>query len=330
MRIDFHSHYLPPRFFDTMDSLDARARVDSFAHYGAHLTAAARRQFAAGDAAFIERWIGDMDSAGIDLTVMSVGAVQPYFPDAGSGITATRYANEMMREAVTAGAGRLGAFGSLPLPHIAATLAEIDFCFDECGFRGVNLGPSVAGRPLDAPEFDDIWAALNERSATVFLHPGATPQMAPGSAEFMLTPAFCGPTEMAIALCRLVAAKVPLRFPNVRVIGGITGGTIPYLFGRWDRGLRAADPELHAELGGVLGQLRRFWYDTSLIEDPYLFGTMRDSLGLDRLVLGSDTPREPATVAVDLVRNAEQLTAAEKTAILDSNGAAAYGLTEGR
>lgn len=320
MRIDFHGHYLPPRFFERMEALQARERVESYAVFGPRLAAAADRQFATGATDFIEHWIRDMDAGGVDRTMLSVGAVQPYFESAPSAIAGTRLANELMRDAVAGGRGRFGGFGSLPLPHTAAALKELDFCFDECGFQGVNLGCSAAGLPLDAPQFDEIWAALNERAALVFLHPGATPEMAVGSADLLLAPAYCGPTEMAIAVCRLVAAKIPQRFPRVQVIAGITGGAIPYLARRWDRGLRMSNPALHEELGGVLPSLRRFWFDTSLIEDDYLFDTVRATIGVDRLVLGSDSPRGPVREAVDVVLRSDRLSEPERSQILDHNG----------
>ncbi|WP_327145427.1 amidohydrolase family protein [Nocardia sp. NBC_01327] len=330
MRIDFHSHYLPPRFFERMDALQASDRIESYAVFGPRLAAAADRQFASGPAAFLEHRLQDMENGEVDLTMLSVGAVQPYFESAPAAIAATRLANELLHEAVAAGHGRFGAFGSLPLPHTAAALDELAFCFDDCGFQGVNLGCSAAGSPLDAPEFDDIWAALNDRAAMVFLHPGATPQMAVGSAEHLLAPAFCGPTEMAIAVCRLVAAKIPLRFPRIQVIAGITGGSIPYLANRWDRGLRMSDPALHEEIGGVLPSLRRFWFDTSLIEDDHLYDTVRATIGVDRLVFGSDTPRGPVMEAVDAVLRSDRLSEQEKHRILDHSGDLVLGATTGR
>ncbi|WP_040865294.1 amidohydrolase family protein [Nocardia exalbida] len=330
MRIDFHGHYLPPRFFDRMQALDARHRVESFAVFGEHLAAASNRQFAAGEPAFIDQWIRDMDAAAVDLTLASVGAVQPYFDSSSDAADAARFANELLHEAVAAGRGRIGAFGSLPLPHTAAAIDEVAFCVEECGFAGVNLGCSAAGKPLDAPEFDDLWAALDSCGAMVFLHPGATPEMAVGSSQYLLAPAYCSPTEMATALCRLVAAKIPLRFPNVRVVAGITGGAVPLLAYRWDRGMRAAHTDLYEELGGVLPHLRRFWYDTSLIEDPHLYHAVRATVGVDRLVLGSDTPRAPVGEVVEAILTSDRLSDEEKISILDTNGAAAYGCSEVR
>ncbi|MEV6362233.1 amidohydrolase family protein [Nocardia asteroides] len=330
MRIDFHGHYVPPRYFERMESLDARYRIESFSVLGERLAVASNRQFAAGESAFVEQWITDMDAADVDLTLVGIGALQPYFETSTDAVAATCLANELLHDAVVAGDGRIGAFGSLPLPHARAAIDELNVCFDECGFVGVNLGCSAGGKPLDSPEFDDLWAALDERGAMVFLHPGATPELAVGSSDYLLAPAFCGPAEMATALCRLVTAKIPLRFPNVRVIAGITGGAVPLLAKGWDERMRVAHAELYEELGGVLGHLRRFWYDTSRIDDPHLYDMVRATVGIDRLVLGSDTPCGSVGAAVESVLSSDRLSVAEKTAVLDRNGEEVYGRTSTR
>ncbi|WP_433678259.1 hypothetical protein [Nocardia sp. CA-119907] len=84
--------------------------------------------------------------------------------------------------------------------------------------------------------------------------------------------------------------------------------------------MKVGQPGLHAELGGAVSQLRRFWYDTSLTDDPGRFDAIRGSIGVERLVLGSDTPRGPVGNVVDFIQTSPSLTPGEKTRILDFNG----------
>ncbi|WP_371775723.1 amidohydrolase family protein [Streptomyces sp. NBC_01438] len=321
MRIDFHSHFLPPSFFERMEALDARSKVESYAYWGPLLARGAQRQFRDGERAFLEKWIEEMEAGRVDLTIASVGAVQPYFAERAAAVAAARFANDVLRKAVAQGQGRIAALGSLPLPHPQAALEEIAFCLDECRFPGVNLGCSAGGLPLDSPEFDAVWEALDARSAIVFLHPGTTPCVAVGSGDFGLAPALVGPTEVGVALCRLVAARIPLRYPRVRVVAAVTGGTVPLLARHWDAVLRATQPGLYEELGGAMRHLRGFWYDTSLQEDPRIFDAVRGSVGVDRLVLGSDTPRAPVAETVGFITSSPLLNDVEKAQILDRNGA---------
>jgi predicted TIM-barrel fold metal-dependent hydrolase len=319
VRVDVHSHYLPPRYFDEMARLGALDRVESFSVYGPMLGKAAVAQFAAGEQSFVDGLLAQMDRCHVDLAVLSIGAVQPYFPDEQTAARAVRYANGMLADAVAMGAGRLAAFGSVPLPHAAAAVHELAYCLDEYGFAGINVGCSADGRPLDDPALIDFWAAADKRAAAVFLHPGSTPKMAVGSADFHLAPDFCSPTEMAVALCRLIVSGITTRYARIDYIAGATGGTLPYLARRFDRGLRQSHPELYEELGGVIIQLQQLWYDTSMIEDQQVFDVVRASVGVDRLVLGSDIPRGPLADAVGFIADSDRLSPAEKVRILDCN-----------
>ena len=325
MRVDLHTHYTPPSFFDLLAEHGAQDTLESFQGFEPMLRPGAERLFARGADAVIQDWIGQLDQSGFDLAVVSAGALQPYFPDEATSATVARKMNVMLAEAVGKGHGRLDAFGSLPLPHLESSLAELQFCLDDCGFAGISLGTSAGGQPLDSPRLDDLWAALDERRATVFLHPGTTPLMGAGSAEFHLAPDFCSPAETAMALCRLVVGKVTTRYPRVRIVAVAMGGSLPHFAHRFDSGLRKSHPELYEELGGALPHFRRFWYDTSMIDEPRAFESLRQSLGVERLVFGSDLPRGPLAEVVDYVRSSRDLTEREKTLIFDVNGARALG-----
>lgn len=326
MRVDVHNHFLPPRLFAKVgDELGGYDRLESLVPYGPIVGHVAELLYANGEQEFLDQRIADMDSCGVEVMVASVGAIQPYFAEPADAAAAARFTNTMLHDAVTMGRGRISAFGSLPLPHPDAAVAEVAFCLDECGFPGVNLGCSALGEALDAPHLDEVWAALDDRGATVYLHPGTAPLMGVGAGEFRLAASFGGPTELSFALARLVLCEVTTRHPNVRIIGGLMGGTISYLADRFIDHLRLTDRALHDRLDGVLPHLRRFWYDTSF-EDPFAFDTFRRTIGVDRLVLGSDAPRQPTSTAVRLIDDSPLLSPDEKSRILDHNGAEATGL----
>lgn len=320
MRADVHVHHLPPEFFAVMERADAAHLVESYSVFGPLLGPGADRLFAGGAAAVAEDWVDQMDRGSVDLSVLSLGALQPYFPDPRTAADVTRRANEMLHGAVASGGGRFAAFGSLPLPHADRAVAEVASCLDERGFAGVNLGTSAGGLPLDSPTFDPVWEALDERRATVFLHPGTTPRMGVGSEEFHLAPDFCSPTETALALCRLVVGRVTTRFPRITFVAAAMGGSLPFFAHRFDSGMRRSHPDLYEEVGGVLPALRRFWYDTSMLDEPNVWDAVRQSVGVDRLVFGSDLPRGPLSEALGFVTTATGLSEAEKHAVLQTSG----------
>jgi predicted TIM-barrel fold metal-dependent hydrolase len=321
VRVDVHSHHNPPAFWEGFERIGAYDQKNTF--FGR-----VPRGGSLPDPDLAYR-VDTLDQAGVDVQVLSVGATHPYFEPLAIARAGAQIANDIYREAIDAYPGRFTAFGCLPLPHVDAALEELARCLDELEFAGINLGCSVLGRPLDAPEFEPLWAELDRRSAVVYLHPGVENGLGVGIREFHLDADFGSPAEIAVAACRLIATGVLERQPNVRVVLATLGGALPFLAHRFDEGFRRFYPDRHAELGGIIPWLQRFYYDTSTREEPNALLCARDAFGADRLVFGSDGPRitDPLP-AVEYLRNSRYLTAAEATWILDEAGAQLLGATD--
>ena len=67
--------------------------------------------------------------------------------------------------------GRFGIFAMLPMPHIDATLKEIEYAFDTLKVDGVGIMTNYGDKWLGYAYFDPVWAELNRRKATVYTHP---------------------------------------------------------------------------------------------------------------------------------------------------------------
>lgn len=63
----------------------------------------------------------------------------------------------------------------LPLPDVEAALAEIDYALSTLKLDGVILLASYGNEYLGNPLFDEVFAELNRRKATVLLHPTTPP-----------------------------------------------------------------------------------------------------------------------------------------------------------
>lgn len=278
--VDVHAHYLP------------RAIADALETAGHHRIRRVDEDDLAGR-------IAVLDEAGIDVQVLSLGALQPYGPDLASATAGARVANDVYQEAVDRSDGRFAAFGCVPLAHPAAAAVEAVRCLDDLGFPGIGLGCSVAGTALDRAGLEPLWDALNERRAVVYLHPGLANNLAVGIDEYpmLLGPAFGSPTETAVAVVRLILGGVTVRYPGIRFVAACAGGTIPFGWAKL-RHNAAAAAEIGAPLAGpadpeILGrldeQIRRFHFDTSTFEGCH-GPAVQSAYGLDRLVFGSDAP----------------------------------------
>lgn len=320
MRIDVHTHYRTPRFLTEMASAGAEEELENFSYYGVrfHLPKA-EAEFRDGASAAVQQRLTWMDEAGIDRSILGLGGGHPSFADPAKAVDLTQLMNDELEEASRLSGGRLGGFACLPLPHVEESLREIARIFDTLGLEGVNLGCSVSGKPLDSPEFEPVWEALDQRSAVVLIHPGTTPKMGVGALDYRLSPTFGSPAEIAIAICRLIVAGVPTRYPRLRFLGATGGGSLPFFAHRFDSLFAKTNPDLAEHTGGVIPYLRDMWWDTSVANMPLFFAGARLVFGTDRLVLGSDAPMGVQSQSVSAVTSADELSEDEKTVILDLN-----------
>jgi hypothetical protein len=148
MRIDVHAHFYPARYIDCVSRLRGEQNY---------------RIRAAGAAVTLEERVDLLDRSGIRVQVLSVGGRQPYGADANEATSAAKLGNDLFAEVCTRHGGHFAAFAALPLPHIDAALFELTRALDDLGMLGVNLGCSVAGRPLDDTAFAPVFAELDRR-----------------------------------------------------------------------------------------------------------------------------------------------------------------------
>ena len=96
---------------------------------------------------------------------------------------------------------------------------------DELHADGVILLANAAGVYLGQDGQDDLFAALDARSAVVFIHPGELPGPAvdgipPFAADFLL--------DTARAAFLLVRNEIRRKYPNIKFILSHAGGFVPY------------------------------------------------------------------------------------------------------
>jgi aminocarboxymuconate-semialdehyde decarboxylase len=107
--------------------------------------------------------------------------------------------------------------------------------------------------------------------------------------EFHLQNLVGFPADTTLAAARLIFSGIPDRFPKLKMCLGQAGGFLPYIIGRLDHGYTAR-PECRKFASSKPSHyLRWFYYDT-IIFAPGALGFMIDTVGADRVMLGSDFP----------------------------------------
>ena len=314
LRIDVHAHYFPVEYLDRLDRSG-----------GTQLTSNIRKnKLASPDRRDINLLFRAMDSAEVDMQVLSVSSQFPYFANQADAADAARLGNELYAAIVAKYPKRLAAFACTPLPHVDASIAAMSHALDDLGMVGITAGTTVMGKSIADPAFDSFFAELNRRKAVLFIHPVGGSAGSPLIETTKLTWPIGAPLEDTICMLQLMQAEIPRRFPDAKIILPHLGGFAPFLTARLDQ-LRSHFLPDSAALPSA--QANYFWYDTVNAHPPALRCT-QETVGSDRLLLGSDYPfwrDEAFKLCVDYVRNAG-LSANDESRILGGNAQSLLGI----
>jgi predicted TIM-barrel fold metal-dependent hydrolase len=308
--IDFHHHGRPASFYKALNNRG--------------ITIFGGRGFP--PASDPEATLAMMDRVGLSQVIISAPDAESLFSDKSFGQEQARSINEHFASMVKRWPNRFGAFVTLPMPHIQESLDEIKYGLDTLGFDGVLILSSCLGRYSGSAEFDPILEECNRRGTLVFVHP-ATPVgmdlLKINIPSFVLE--FVNDTTRCIT--NMLMNDVPRRFPRIRFLFSHAGGNIPFLaprlalldlFANPDNTLTI--PEARAK---ALAGIRNFYYDTALSAVDSVFSTLKDTVGLDRVVFGSDAPQAPESFVAATaqgLRESKVLSNEEKYAIAQGTG----------
>ncbi|MEV7007519.1 amidohydrolase family protein [Streptosporangium sp. NPDC051022] len=274
MRIDVHAHYFPTEYLDLLE------------RYGSKDTAVARGLCAGDDEGDIDKRLRMMDDAGVDMQILSATPQLPTFTDEANAVEAARMANDMYADLIKRHPDRFDGFAATPLPHGEAAAREVARAMDDLGLIGATIGTAVLDRTLGDPSFEPLWAALDERSAPLFIHASGKDADSPLISEHGLTWIVGAPFEDAIGVLHFVRAGITARYPNIKVIVAHLGGPIPFLMQRIDDNYNHWKQAFPDQPSKVFAGM---WYDTANFHAPSLRCAV-DTFGEDRIMLGSDFP----------------------------------------
>jgi aminocarboxymuconate-semialdehyde decarboxylase len=274
----------------------------------------------------LDRIVADQDAAGTDLVVLSpLVLLLGHDAEPAEGRHRARIQNEGLARMVRDGGGRIAGLGTVPLqaPELAAD--ELRAIMADGVLRGVEVAASVGGRFLGDDAFEPFWAAAEDTGALVFVHPTTRGFDAPAFADHYLWNAVGNPLETTVTAAHLVMTGTLERHPGVKVLLAHGGGAILALRGRL-RHAHSFQPQARSRLReSPEDSLRRLFYDT-VVHDAALLRALVETVGADRVVLGSDHPFDMGDLRpADSVR-AAGLDRVDEAAVLGGTAAALLGM----
>ena len=169
------------------------------------------------------------------LTLGAPPAEYAFNPE--DSIELSKLANDEMAELLVKYPDRfVAAAACLPMDNIDEALKETDRAVRDLNFKGVQLYTSVNGKPLDAPEFMDLYEKMSEYDLPIWIHPARDINIPDYPEEkesrYNLNVIFGWPYETTIAMARLVFSGVLEKYPNIKFIAHHCGAMIPFFSNR--------------------------------------------------------------------------------------------------
>jgi predicted TIM-barrel fold metal-dependent hydrolase len=293
-RIDFHHHFLPPKFLDRILAQRESGRPPKWSP---------------------EITLEEMEKNGIATSVVSL--VQPgiWLGNVEESRSLARYCNEYAAQMSKDHPGRFGFFAAIPLPDAEGSLREIAYAFDTLKADGIGLMTQFDGKYLGDPAFTPVFEELNRRNAIVYTHP-TQPGCCMGLVKGVTVSTIEYATDSTRTIASLLFSGTAAKFPNIRFIFSHGGGTVPFLVGRFER--LAEERKDAWNPNGAAPQLRKFYYEIAQANHPGALAALLEMAPLSNVLFGSDYPLRPASEAVNGV-GAYKFTIAQRQAIERDN-----------
>ena len=270
-RIDTHHHMIPPDYRKAL----RRARIDE----------AGQRAVPDWNPAGSLQTMADLDVATAILSVSTPGTT--FLPNPVDAAALARDLNDYGADLVASAPDRFGLFATVPIPHIDESVAETVRALDNLNADGVVLLANNDGIYLGEDGQDNLWAALDERAAVVFIHPAdlpgpTVPGVAPWAADFLL--------DTTRAAYLLVRNGIRRKYPNIRFILSHAGGFVPYASHRMAVAVLADTGRSPAD---SLDDFSSFYFDTALSSSAAALPTLLAFAKPGHITFGSDFPFAP-------------------------------------
>lgn len=317
--VDIHAHFFPQSYLDVIAADGARFKT-SYKIAGDLFSI--KSPLASNSAPFsivdVKARVAEMDRQGVAVQVVSLTGPMAYMGDTDFNHQLAKAWNDGASAAHQAYPDRLYFFATLPMVDPASALDELNRASKLPGVRGIGMGTNIVGRDLDDAAFEPVFARIEALRLPVVLHPLSTipsKRLEP----FYLGNLLGNPYDTGIAACHLIFGGVLDRHPTLHFSLPHSGGTLPILIGRIDRGWKVR-PETKHLANAPSTYVTRFSYDT-ICHSAGILKFLISELGAERIMLGSDYCYDMGyEQPVRFVEQAD-LPAAQRNLILGGNAA---------
>lgn len=261
----------------------------------------------------LERHIAFMDKAGIQTSVLTMPAPQPYFGDAKASANVCRRFNEECIALKARYPGRFMFCAALPLPDVESALREAKYALETLGADGVKLATNSYGQYLGDPALDTLMAYLDAQNTVIILHPHKPSAVNAQLIADVPMASYEYLSETTRTILNMIAHNVLVRYPHLKVVVPHCGSFLPNALPRFRSLLPVMIKQGYMQPVDVDANLSRLYYDLAGAPTDEVIDALLTITTPDHILYGSDYPYV-----------AEQVLVGGKTAL--ENRLASHGL----
>jgi aminocarboxymuconate-semialdehyde decarboxylase len=236
-----------------------------------------------------EKRIEESDEQNLNVQVLSTVPVMfNYWAKPQDCADTSKFLNDGIAEIIQQYPKRFIGLGTVPMQDVTLAIKELERC-KEIGLVGVQIGSNVNQLNLGEPKFLEFFAACEQLSMSVFVHPWE--MFGEADMQKYWLPWLVGmPAETSRAICSLIFSGTLEKCKDLRICFAHGGGSFPSTIGRIEHGwqvrpdLCAVDNPIHPR-----EYIRQIYYD-SLVHSPQMLDFLIEFAGADKIMLGTDYP----------------------------------------
>ena len=268
-----------------------------------------------------EERLKDMDEQGTEVQVVSIHTqILGYHLEPSAGVAQAREVNDEIASMTRQWPQRFAGMATLPLQDVAASIAELDRAVNVLGLKGAELDTVVNGKNWDEPEFLPLFQAAESMGAVLFYHPQPQDNLAVDRApKHGISNRIGVVVEDTLITATLIFGGILEKFPDLKVCIAHGGGAACFGMGRLDRGWQVRSEARTNISRPPSTYQRQIYYDCITMSEAAL-RFLIDSVGIERVVLGSDWPFVPWDPSpTGWIQGLKSLSQEEKEKILYQN-----------
>ena len=287
-QIDIHSHMIPESYLSAVKThgmeIDEGFPIPSWSAEG-HL------EF--------------MDAAGIQTSVLTMPAPQPFFGDGAESAAICRKFNKEAAALKALYPKRFLFCAALPLPDVDRAIEEAKYALEVLGADGIKLATNSYGQYLGDPELEPLMAYLNSRNAVIITHPHK-----PSAANDELIAAvplasYEYLAETTRAILNMVARDVLVRYPNLKVVVPHCGSFLPNALPRFKGLLPVMVKQGYMQTVDVDANISHLYFDLAGAATDDTIESLLTIAEPSHILYGSDYPYVAAPALVGAKKSLE-------------------------